>query len=270
MGGRGSLSPNVKGRVMYDRKSILKAMNSIGIKVYNLNKFLNRKNLSSVVEMLQTVYDLEKKFGELTGNHLDSIILGVKNNSTLTYHSSYSYNKNGDIVDRDSKNRKFGRSLIITANTLSNTKSQLNKKIKKSSGEHFVASNNLKELIYHEYGHALHQTLKKKDIAKYQVLEGQIKKMIALPERYSTKISKYSTKKYKENRKVGYHEIVAEAMVHILRNTKSRKGQDVIDEVRRYFTNNGVDLNSYTSSHKPRRGRTIKSSSRSRKKRGRS
>lgn len=251
MGGRGSLSPNAHKSGMYDYNSIVKTLSkSKQFDVVGLKKSLTPKNLSTVVDVLETVQGLSKKHGKL----IDTVVFGVPRASLFSFAPNYKVKtKNGE--------KNLGRALIVPKGTLRLSKTQLETRMNKAK---FGVSKSVKEAIYHEYGHAMHQALKKHDIVAYRKLNTKALSMLNKPE-YRTYLSKYAnTKRY--NERTTADEYVAESMVHVLRNTKSKKGQDMIDLTRDYISLvPQVDLSTY--GQRRTRGRKPKSPRRIRKKR---
>ena len=106
-------------------------------------------------------------------------------------------------------------------------------------------------MIYHEFGHAIHHALKIKDPTSYAEFERRFAVLVKQPKARVT-LSKYaSSKAY--NGKIGSHEYVAESITHILRNSKTRKGQDMVDLVWDYMSRvPSVDFSSYGTRTSPK------------------
>lgn len=227
MGGRGSLSS--KAHSMYDKKSIYTEMKKSGVEVYGLNH-VSRKGLSIVVEALETVQHLQKKHGKM----IDSVIIGVDRNSDFAFRSSMVLKSKKGPVD-------LGRTLIIPKRTVQHGKADMQRNINKANVTsykynkvNFVVAKNVKQMIYHEFGHAIHHALKVTDPTSYAEFERRFAVLVKQP-KARVNLSKYaSTKAYKG--KIGSHEYVAESVTHILRNSKTRKGQDMVDLVWDYMS----------------------------------
>lgn len=244
MGGRGSLSS--KTHTMYDKKSIYREMKNHGVEVYGLNN-VSRKGLSIVVEALETVQQLQKKHGKM----LDSVIIGVNRNSDFAFRSSMELkSKKGPV--------QLGRTLIIPKKTVEGGKADLQRNIKQANATsykynkiNFVVAKNVKQMIYHEFGHAVHHALKVQDPTSYAEFERRFAVLVKQP-KARVVLSKYaSSKAY--NGKIGSHEYVAESITHILRNSKTRKGQDMVDLVWDYMSRvPSVNFSSYGSRQAPK------------------
>lgn len=243
MGGRGSLSS--KAHTMYDKKSIYREMKKDGVEVYGL-KNVTRKGLSVVVEALETVQQLQKKHGKM----IDSIIIGVDRNSDFAFRSNMELkSKNGPV--------KLGRTLIIPKKTVEKGKADLQKNIKQANATsyklnkvNYVVAKNVKQMVYHEFGHAIHHALKVKDPTSYAEFERRFAVLVKQP-KARVNLSKYaSSKAY--NGRIGSHEYVAESITHILRNSKTRKGQDMVDLVWNFMSRvPSVNFSSYGTRHTP-------------------
>ena len=224
MGGRGSLSPNA--HKMYNIRTIYDEMKKTGVEVYGL-QHISRKGLSLVVEALETVQKIEKKHGKL----IDTVIIGLKRNSDFSFIGEFA-----PPVKPGRKQKSYGRTLVIPLKTAQSGKVDLEKAIKtankysnKENKVNFVVAKNVKQMVYHEMGHAVHYALKKSDPDSYREFERRFATLVKNPSS-RVNLSHYAkTKAY--NGKIGSHEYVAESMVHILRNTKTRKGQDMVDLV---------------------------------------
>ncbi len=244
MGGRGSLSS--RKHTMFDKKSIYREMKKQGVEVYGLNH-VSRKGLSIVVEALETVQQLQNKHGKM----IDSVIIGVKRNSDFSFRSSMELNsKNGKV--------QLGRTLVIPKKTVDGGIADMQRNIKQANATsyklnrvNFVVAKNVKQMIYHEFGHAIHHALKVKDPTSYAELERRFAVLVKQPKARVT-LSKYaSSKAY--NGKIGSHEYVAESVTHILRNSKTRKGQDMVDLVWDYMSRvPSVDFSSYGTRRSPK------------------
>ena len=244
MGGRGSLSANK--HTMFDKKSIYREMKKHGVEVYGLNH-VSRKGLSIVVEALETVQKLQNKHGKM----IDSVIIGVKRNSDFAFRSSMELNsKNGKV--------QLGRTLIIPKRTVEGGIADMQRNIKQANATsyklnkvNFVVAKNVKQMIYHEFGHAIHHALKVQDPTSYAEFERKFAVLVKQPKARVT-LSKYaSSKAY--NGKIGSHEYVAESVTHILRNSKTRKGQDMVDLVWDYMSRvPSVDFSSYGTRTSPK------------------
>lgn len=259
MGGRGSLSS--KKHVMYDRASIKAYMNSKGVAVHGLNA-VTKKGLSLVVEALETLDTLQTKHGK----RIDNIIIGTSGLSDFSFSEAYQHkNRKGEVL------KVFPNTLIIPRGTVEVGKKHLNKEVKYANKSNFVVAKNVKEMIYHEFGHALHEALKKANKSSYDDLERRFGKIMKDP-KARVELSGYAkTKKYKKRSQST--EYVAESVVHILRGTTTRKGKDMVDLVRNYLYDiPGANIRLGDSkrvtkprSRKPRGTSTRNTSSRSRK-----
>lgn len=258
MGGRGSLSS--KSHIMYDKKSIYREMRKQGVEVYGLNH-ITRKGLSVVVEALETLHKLQRKHGKM----IDSVIIGVNRNADFAFRSKMELNRKGNTP------LNIGRTLIIPKKTVQEGKKDLQNNIKQANATsyklnrmNFVVAKNVKQMIYHEFGHAVHHALKVKDPTSYLEFERKFAVLMKQP-KARVNLSQYAnTKSY--NGKIGSHEYVAESITHILRNTKTRKGQDMVDLVWDFMSRvPSVDFGSYgkrkapkTTSSRPGRPKKLK------------
>lgn len=244
MGGRGSLSSNT--HTMYDKKSIYREMKKHGVEVYGLNH-VSRKGLSVVVEALETVQKLQKKHGKM----IDSVIIGVNRQSDFAFRSSMELqSKKGPV--------KLGRTLIIPKQTVQGGKADMQRNIKQANATsykydkiNYVVAKNVKQMIYHEFGHAVHYALKVKDPTAYREFERKFAVLVKQPKARVT-LSKYANSKA-YNGRIGSHEYVAESLTHIIRNTKTRKGQDMVDLVWDYMSRvPSVDFSTYGTRTSPK------------------
>ena len=221
MGGRGSLSPNK--HKMYNTATIKAYMNSKGVAVHGLNK-VSRKGLSVVVEALETLDTLQQKHGK----RVENVLLGVNSGG------DFSFSELKTVKVKGGKEVKLKNTLIIPIKTIEYGKASLEKEVKYANRNKIVVARNVKEMIYHEYGHALHHSLKVSNPSAYNELE---RRFATLMKKKDSRVdlSMYaSTKQYtKRSQTVEY---VAESVVHILRNTRTHKGADMVDLVRNYVS----------------------------------
>lgn len=231
MGGRGSLSSN--SHKMYNIETIKSEMRKYGVRVIGANN-IDRKGLSVVVEALETIQFMQRKYGK----HLDSIVIGVNRNSDFTYSDNYK------VKTKDGKIKEYGRTLIIPKKTVKYGKADLEREVKYANKNNIVVAKNVRQMVVHEYGHAMHMALRRHDPKAYQELERKFNNLVKSPDS-RVHLSQYaSTKAY--NGKISSHEYVAEAITHLVRNTKTRKGQDMIDLVNSYISRvPGVNFNNY-------------------------
>lgn len=221
MGGRGSLSRN-KHKFMYDKESIKSFMNKTGVRVIGADRITN-KSLSLVSEAMLTLASLQKKHGKL----IDTVVIG--NNRS----ADFAFNSNFKIKKSDGKEVSVGRTLIIPKGTLQAGRKQVLKEVKYANKHNIVVAKNIKQMITHEFGHAMHYALKRQNIDLYNEFERKFTRLVNTP-KARVHLSQYaSSKAY--NGKIGSHEYVAEAVTHIIRNTRTRKGQDMIDLVHDYI-----------------------------------
>lgn len=256
MGGRGSLSQQ-KHKVMYDKKSIKEFMNKSGVRVIGVDHISN-KGLSLVVDAMKTLYVLQRKHGRL----IDTVVIGEKKSSDFSFSPNYV------VTKADGTKVKVGRTLIIPKGTVQTGKKQMNLEVKRANRDNFVVAKNIRQMVTHEFGHAMHQALKTHDRQAYDEFERKFARLVNTPNA-RVNLSKYAnTKSYKG--KIGSHEYVAEAVTHIIRNTKSRKGQDMIDLVHNYVGRvPSVNFSSYgkrSTSQSTTSGRPKKTIRRRRKK----
>lgn len=220
MGGRGSLSSN-KHR-MYNAQTIKREMLKYGIKVYGTHR-IPRQGLSLVVEALEELQGLEKRFG----HRIDSVLIGVKRRSDFSYSPEYNVKKkDGTIVN-------LGRTLLIPQKTVKLGKADLEREVKYASRNNIVVAKNMRQMIMHEYGHALHLDLKKKNPQAYKDLEKDFQRLMK-NKGSRINLSHYASTKAYKGGKINSHEYVAEALTHVMRNTTTRKGQDMIDTAKYY------------------------------------
>lgn len=231
MGGRGSLSSGA--HTMYDTASIKKVMNSNGIRVHGLNN-VTRKGLSVVVEALEGVLEMNKAHNSKL---VTNIVIGVNRNA------DFAYNPNFKVVQKG-KEIRLGPTLIIPKKTVQYGKADLERELKYATKNKIVVGRTVKELVYHEMGHALHMKLKQHDPKAYAELDRKIN-LLTSNAGYRTNLSVYAgSKRY--GGKVRSYEYVAEAIVHLQRNTKTRLGQDMIDLVHDYISRvPGVEFSRY-------------------------
>lgn len=219
MGGRGSLSPNK--HKMYDKATIKREMAKYGIRVVGVNNVSNT-GLSLVVEALETVQALQKRHGKM----LDSVVIGVSRNSDFAFNSNFKAKSKGKEV-------ALGRTLIIPKKTVEGGRADLLREVKYAHRNNIVVAKNIKQMIVHEYGHAMHYALKTYDPVAYQELNRKFNNLVKNP-KSRVHLSAYAQSKA-YNGKISSHEYVAEAITHLVRNTTSRKGQDMIDLTRDYI-----------------------------------
>lgn len=230
MGGRGSLSS--RKHTMYDKESIKEVMRRQNIRVVGINKLDNR-GLSLVVEAMETIQELEKKYGK----HIDSVAIGLNRKSTLSYNDNL-------VVKVRGKEVSLGRTLVIPKDTVKKGKSALDKKAKKESKKNMWVAQNTKQAIMHEYGHAMHQNFKRKYPELNKNFEKEFKKLVTNP-KSRVHLSTYATNK-KYNGKITSSEYVAESLTHLMRNTKDARGQEMINLVRKHFEKApGIDFGMY-------------------------
>lgn len=221
MGGRGSLSPNK--HKMYNTATIKAYMNAQGVAVHGLNK-VTRKGLSVVVEALETLDALQQKHGKRVQN----VLIGTNSGA------DFSFSEAKVVKVKGGKEVVLKNTLIIPLKTVQYGKASLEKEVKYANRNRIVVARNVKEMIYHEYGHALHQALKVTNPTAYNDLERRFGKLLKNPNS-RVDLSLYaSTKKY--TKRSQSTEYVAESVVHILRNTKTHKGADMVDLVRNYIS----------------------------------
>lgn len=218
MGGRGSLSPNK--HKMYNTATIKAHMNAQGVAVHGLNK-VSRNGLSVVVEALETLDALQQKHGKRVQN----VLIGTQSGG------DFAFNESKTVKVKGGKEVVLKNTLIIPLKTIQNGKASLEKVVKKNKT---VVARNVKEMIYHEYGHALHHSLKTSNPTAYKELERRFSTLLKNPNS-RVDLSKYaSTKNY--SKRSQSTEYVAESVVHILRNTRPNKGADMVDLVRNYVS----------------------------------
>lgn len=249
MGGRGSLSQN-KNKFMYDKKSIKEYMAKQGVKVIGIDNISN-KGLSLVAESMKTLVMLQKKHGKM----IDTVVIGVNRKSDFSFSSNFK------VKTSSGKEVSLGRTLIIPKGTVQGGRKSLLKEVKYANRNNIVVAKNIKQMIVHEFGHAMHYALKKHDRKAYDELERKFNNLVKNPSARVHLSAYASSKKY--NGKISSHEYVAESITHIIRNTKSRKGQDMIDLVHDYIGRvPSVDFSRYgyrrTTSATTRPGRKIK------------
>lgn len=237
MGGRGSLSSRI--HTMYDKESIKREMNKQGVKVHGLN-FLKPQGLSVVVEALETLNKLQKKHGKM----IDSVVIGMNRKSDFAFNPNLKVSVKGKEVS-------LGRTLVIPKRTIEKGKADLQKNINMANATsykynkiNFVVAKNVKQMVYHEFGHAIHDALRRQSPNDYKEFERKFANLVKNP-KARVNLSQYAkTKAY--NGKIGSHEFVAESVTHILRNTKTRKGQDMVDLVWDYMSRvPSVDFSRY-------------------------
>lgn len=230
MGGRGSLSSRVHS--MYDKESIKSEMNRNGIRVVGLNK-LDNKGLSLVVEAMETIQELEKKYGK----HIDTIAIGLKRNAPLSYNDNL-------VVKVRGKEVALGRTIIIPNDTVKKGKTQFDKKAKKENRRNMWVASNTKQAIMHEYGHAMHMKFKRRYPELDKEFERKFKELVTRKDARISLSTYASNKIY--NGKLKSSEYVAESLTHLMRNTKDPRGQEMINLVRKYFEKTpNVDFGMY-------------------------
>lgn len=219
MGGRGSLSSNT--HKMYNIDTIKSEMRKYGIRVVGANS-VSRQGLSLVVEALETIQKLQKRHGKM----IDSVVIGVNRNSDFAYNDDFKFKtKDGEI-------KSLGRTLVIPKNTVKLGRAKMLKEVKTANKNNVVVAKNIKQMVIHEYGHAMHMALKRHDPKSYVELEKKFQRLVKSVDA-RVHLSQYaSSKSY--NGKISSHEYVAEALTHVIRNTKTTKGQDMVDLVREY------------------------------------
>lgn len=239
MGGRGSLSPTK--HKMYNTATIKAHMNAQGIAVHGLNK-VSRKGLSVVVEALETLETLQNKHGKRVKN----VLIGTNSSG------DFAFSESKKVIGKGGKEVVLKDTLIIPLKTVQRGKASLDKLVKTNK---VVVARNVKEMIYHEYGHALHSSLKKSNPSAYNELERRFATLMKNP-KARVELSKYaSTKNYSKRSQTT--EYVSESVVHILRNTRPNKGADMVDLVRNYISlvpNSNISL----GLTKTRRGTSVK------------
>lgn len=221
MGGRGSLSPNK--HKMYNTATIKAHMNAQGVAVHGLNK-VSRKGLSVVVEALETLDALQQKHGK----RIQNVLIGTNSGA------DFAFSEAKVVKAKGGKEVILKNTLIIPLKTVQYGKASLEKEVKSANRNKIVVARNVKEMIYHEYGHALHSALKKSNPSAYNELERRFATLMKNPNA-RVDLSKYaSTKNYSKRSQTT--EYVSESVVHILRNTRPTKGADMVDLVRNYIS----------------------------------
>lgn len=227
MGGRGSLSSNKHD--MYDIASIKKVLKENGIAILGANK-IPRKGLSLTSDILKNLIELQNKHGK----YIDSVAIGLKRNSVMTFNHDLNVTIKG-------KNINLGRTLIIPEQTIKRGKANLERGLKTTARNGTLVSKTIKEAVSHEYAHAMHLELKRKYPVETKHFEKEFNRILK-NKGSRVQISNYaymkalSSKIGNKNATLSSNEYVAEAMVHVFRNTRPTKGKDMIDLVHGYVS----------------------------------
>lgn len=216
MGGRGSLSPRV--HKAYDVESLKSELRKNKIRVVGIQR-VNKKNLSLAVDVAEKVIEMNKRHGRL----IDTIYYGGN------IKGDFSFNANKKVEAKGKGEVEIGRTMTVARRNMNSNKADLERAIKEAYKDNWISGSNIKELVAHELGHAIHYKLKKYDPNANKDFERKIKINIQDPKK-KTNISKYAVAK-KYNGKYTVDEYVAEAIVHLDRGSRSRKAQDLIDLV---------------------------------------
>ena len=219
MGGRGSLSSNK--HKMYNPSSIKENLNKKGVRVYG-TELIKNKGLSSVVEVLETV----NKYDKLHGKNINTVMIGSK--SSISVVPNYVAKlKNGKEVN-------LGNTLFIPKSLATSGKSTI--KIS-SKDTNIQITRNLQKQVANEYGKAIASNFKKTNPKAYAELTRKVKALAKSPD---AKV-KVSNRVYKTS-----DDYVHDSISTMLRNNKTRQGQDMIELVHAYVsTSKGTSFNRY-------------------------
>lgn len=261
MGGRGWLSPN-KHPGTSDKWEIKETLEANGVKlVGDYYDKINRRNLSLVAEISETIIHLNKEFGK----HIDNILIGDPRKAVLATTGLY------EVTDKLGNKHAYRNVLIVPDNTLKKGLKKNNKNLMYASNSKVVVPVNIKQAVMHEYGHAIHRQLGRQNMASYNELEKRFNIMMKDPSQRMFMSNYASFKTYKG--KVSPKEYVAESFVHLLRGTNPTKGRDMIELARIHLSEvKGVDFWKYAEKYpraktkkiKKKRGTSAITSSRSR------
>lgn len=219
MGGRGSLSSNT--HKMYNPSSIKENLNQRGVRVYGTEQ-IKRKGLSSVVEVLETV----QKYDRLHGKNINTVMIG-KGNSISVVPNYVAKLKSGKEIN-------LGNTLFIPKSLATSGKITIRITNKDTK---IQITRNLQKQVAYEYGKAIVTNFKKTNPKAYSDLTRRVKALSKSPD---SKV-KVSNRVYKTS-----DDYVHDSVSSMLRNTRTRQGQDMIDLVHDYISSaKGTNFNRY-------------------------
>lgn len=230
MGGRGSLSRKV--HKMFNKESILAQMKEEGIEIRGLNN-INNSNLSFVVETLENVARLNKKYGK----YIDSISIGGNSSTIYQFIEDYKPYVKGKQVD-------MGRTLVISSNYLKKGREKTEREIRKKYNSNQYVARTISQMVSHEFGNAVYSKFRKSKAYNYYTKEVD---RILKNKNANTYLSDYARTKGKDG-KVSYQTYFAEGFTHLDRGTKTRRGEDMLDTIKRSLKKDDFDFSKYTQS----------------------
>lgn len=248
MGGRGWLSPK-KHQGTSTKQEIHDTLKANGVKlVGNWSEHVNRRNLSLMAEIAETVLHLNKEFGK----HIEHIVVEPNRKSLLATTALYEH------TDSNGNKQMYRNVLIIPGRTLRANLKGVNKAIQTANKLGRVVPINMRQAVMHEFGHSIHRELKRQDRDLALDLEKRFQQMLKDPSGNRIFISNYAkTKAY--GGKISSAEYVAESVVHILRGTSPLKGRDMVDLTFDYLSQvKGVDFNAYREKYPRVKAKKIK------------
>lgn len=219
MGGRGSLSSNI--HKMYNPTTIKETLNANKVRVYGTEQ-ITRKGLSTVVEILETI----QKYDRTHGKHINTVMIGKKSNITVS--------PNYVAKLKSGKEVNLGNTLFIPKSLATEGKKTI--KITNKS-TNIQINRNLQKQISYEYGKAVLSNFKKSNPKAYSDMTRRVKALSKSPD---SKV-KVSNRTYKST-----DDYVNDSISSMLRNTRVRSGQDMIDLVHDYMSSSkGANFNRY-------------------------
>lgn len=235
MGGRGSLSSKV--HKMYNKESILAQMKEEGIEIRGLNN-INNSNLSFVVETLENVARLNKKYRK----YIDSVSIGGNSSTIYQFVEDYKPFVKGKQVD-------MGRTLVISSNYLKKGREKTEREIRKKYNSNQYVARTISQMVSHEFGNAIYSKFRKSKAHTYYIKELD---RILKNKNANTYLSDYARTKGKDG-KVAYQTYFAEGFIHLDRGTKTRRGEDVLDTLKRSLKKDNFKFSNQSRNNKVRK-----------------
>jgi hypothetical protein len=240
LGGRGSLSSS--GFAYTDANAIKRALDENGIKL--IGRITNR-NKAVVSEIVNSLVDINKDFNikvdvlKVTGKELIP-------STALLMHGTIGGTKTV---------------LVIPRNTLARGYKGVKKDITNAHKEGKVVSKNIKEAVMHEIGHEAQFRYKRKFESSYSKMVAELRDL-QKKEGAKFNVSRYATAKASLDKKTGKYgsmtDVISESLVHILKGSNSRGGQDAVKIVKKYFEGKGILSHIPSAPTKKPRGGAVK------------